>query len=284
MYVPQPIAVHTVLDRQNFRKGQCKPYKNIVLYNAPNFVMPNILLKRAVSGASAVATLVDLDDNDIYTLTIPSQVNWPLDEEGEYECCVLGAGNWAGSSSLMTGGLYYLRIEAGTETYYTDEFQIQDSSGGFPIDCDGETVVKVTWVLDGTCIVSGKTSANEAEPIHGYPKTPLAFTLFWKANISQPEWEVSVEEGQPDAHGQSFAIRRSMSKRWALSGVPVSEGVVDALTSAALSDTVAVSFPDGNEFIGCKDIQTDVAWNGSGCSASARFIFTTQYLTKQGCC
>lgn len=271
------------MERQNFRKGNCKPYDNIVLYNAPNFVMPAVIIKQAVSGATATATLVDLDDNDVWAVTLPSQVIWPLDDEGEFEALVISAGNWVGAASLMTGTRYYFRIDAGIYTYYTDEIYLEQKDGDFPIACDDATFVKIYWVLDGSCILSGTTTANPSEPVHGYPQTPIIFTAYWKANLSQPEWEAEVED-EPDAHGQPVITRRSLQKKWTLEGVPVSEGFADALTLCALSDTVAVSFPDGIAFTGCKDIQTDISWNNGGCSASLKFKFKTDYFVKQGCC
>lgn len=283
MYIPQPIAIHTSMERQNFRKGECKPFDNLVLYSAPNIVMPAVVIKRAVSGATATATLVDLNDNDIWAVTLPSQTSWPLDDEGEFEALVISAGNWVGAASLMTGTRYYFRIEAGTFTYYTDEIYLEQNNSGFPLQCDGQTIVKIYWVLDGTCIVAGKTTANDAEPVHGYPKTPLIFSVFWKANLSQPEWETEVVD-EPDAHGQPVVKKRSLKKVWTVEGVPVSEGFADALAISALSDTVAVAFPDGIAFTGCRDIRTDVSWNNGGCSASLKFKFTTDYFVKLGCC
>lgn len=282
MYTPQPIAVHTNLARQNFRRGDCSPYDNVVRYTAPNFIMPNVFIARLTVGGTATVEVFDLDDNSLTTLTPASQTIYALDDEGEWEMLVLGAGNWAGAVSLMAERRCYLAIDDGSTTYYTDEIQIDTNTSGFPPDC-GENWIKVSWVLNGSCMVSGKTSANEAEPIHPYPLTDLTSYIFWKANVSRPEWEFE-EKVEPDAHGVNVPETKRLVKRWSAEGVPVSESVSDALTVAALSDAVTIEFRDGTAFTGIMDIQTDVAWEAGGCKAVVKFNFSTNYLVKQGCC
>lgn len=281
-YTPQAMAVYSNTQRQNFRRGNCGPYANPILYTAPNFAMPNIQIKRLASASGVTVTLVDLDDNDITTLTPTSVVDWPLDALGEYEMVLLGTGNWAGAVSVQTERFYYLRIESGSFTYYTDEFYLDDNVDGFPPDC-GENWVKVAWVTDGTCIVSGKTGANSAEPVHAYAKTPVYQSFFWKANVSRPEWEFD-EEGEPDAHGVFVPETRRLVKRWTLEGVPISETLADALTTASLSDATGIQFTDGEGFTPIRDARTDISWENGGCLATVKFTFTTDYLVKQGCC
>ena len=283
MYTPQPIAVHTNLNRQNFRRGDCAAYDNPLLRVAPNFLFPNIMVKRLTSGEAPTVKLYRLTDAFISTLTPASVTNYALDTEGEYEMMVLGAGNWTGIvPSDIIGTQCYLLIETTSQDYYTDEFLVMDGASGFPPDC-GENWAKISWVLNGTCIVSGKTATNEAVPISGYPLTDLTNFVYWKANTSRPEWEFE-EKGEPDAHGVNVPETRRLVKRWSAEGVPVSESVSDALTVAALSDTVTIDFPDGTVYDGVKDIQTDISWEQGGCSAIVKFNFSTDYFVKQGCC
>jgi hypothetical protein len=280
-YTPQVIAVHGVLERQNFRRGDCSSYSNPVLYIAPDFIMPTIMIKRLTTGAAPTVTLVDLYDTDIFELTPDSVVNWPLDDLGEYEMMVL-SGSFAGTLSLQDGGKYYLRIEAGAFVYYTDEFILSYDDGGFPIGC-GENWTKITWVINGSCIVSGKTDENEAEPVHGYPITPISQFFFWNANLSRPEWEYEVK-GEDDAHGVQKVETQKLVKRWNLEGVPITESLYDAITTASLADLVAIEFVDGTVLAGVKDILTEVVWEGGGCLASVKATFSTDYFVKQGCC
>jgi hypothetical protein len=282
-YTPQPLAIHSLMERQNFRRGACTAYENVILYDAPNFKMPNVVIKREVSGVAPVVYLVDLEDNDITTLTPTSAVNWPLDTEEEFEALLLGTGSWAGAVSVQIETKYYLRIECGAEVYYSDEFLLDDDIDGFPPDC-GENWAKFTWTLDGTCIVSGRTTANPGEAVHAYPQTPFAFFTYWKANISRPEWDQEDFVAEPDAHGIEVRDGVRLIKRWTLEGVPVSESIADALTTSTLSDLVWIQFRDGDVLSGIKDIKTDISWENGGCDAVATVTFSTDYFVKQGCC
>lgn len=279
---PQPIAVHSGMAFQNFRKGECGPYKNPVLYSAPNFAFTNIVIRRAVTGASATVTLVDLDDNDVTTLTPTSAVSWPLDSEGEMEMLVLGTGSWAGAASVMTDTYYYLRIESGVFEYYTDEFYAMPADSGFPENCGENVWAKLTYTLNGTKIVSGTTTANPAIPVYGFAQTTLSFFVFLNASLSQPEW-AQDETGEEDAHGQVVVDRMSLAKRWRLEGIPVSEAIVDTLTVSALSDLAFINFSDGNSVSPIKRIITQPTWREGGCNADVKYNFETIYFVKQGC-
>lgn len=282
-YTPQEIAVHSVMDRQNFRRGLCSAYDNPVLRLAPNFIFPTIMVKRLTTGDAPTVKLYRLTDDFISTLTPASVDNWPLDDLGEFEMMVLNGGNWTGFvPSDIIGTQCYLLIEAGAFTYYTDEFLVMESEDGFPPDC-GETWAKLTFFLDGSCMVSGKCTDNQAIPIHTYPQTPIAHYVFWKANLSRPEW-AQDEEGEEDAHGVLVVDSKRLVKTWVLEGAPVSESVSDAITVAAMADTVALEFSDGTVLTGITDIKTEVGWELGGCLASVKMKFTTDYIVKQGCC
>lgn len=283
MYTPQPIAVHLQQNRQNFRRGNCQPYENVVLYDAPAFMMPSLYIKRLTDGGtSATVTVYDLNDNVLTTLTPTSQTNYSLDDEGEYEMLVLGAGNWAGAISLMSGQKCYLAIDDGSFFYYTDEFSILTEVDSFPPDCDTNWA-KISWVMNGTCVVSDTTTANPAEPVSAYPKVDLTNFVFWESNFSRPEWEFD-EAGENDAHGVFRPDTQRLVKRWTLEGAPVSEGVADALTVSALAKSVSIIFKDGTVFTGIRDIKTDISWEQGGCNAIVKYNFSTDYFVKQGCC
>ncbi len=283
MYTPQPIAIHLQRNRQNFRRGSCQPYQNAVVYDAPNFKMPNLFIKRLTDGStSATVEVYDLDDNLLTTLTPTSQTNYALDNEGEYEMLVLGAGSWPGAISLMNTQKCYLLIDDGSYSYYTDEFVLLYDEDGFPPDCDTNWV-KVSWTVNGSCIASGVTSTNAAEPVHPYPQIDLNCFIYWEGNLSRPEWEFE-EAGDTDAHGVFVPDTRRLAKRWVLEGAPISEGVADALTVSALSDSVTIACRDGTVFDGVRDIKTDISWEQGGCNAIVRYNFSTDYFVKQGCC
>lgn len=282
-YTPQPIAVHTAPKMQNFRRGECGVYANIVLYDAPDFIMPNICIKRAVSGAVPTVVVCDLNDTEITELTPVSATSYPLDDEGEFEMLVLEGGNWPGLVSLMSGQYYYMRIDAGVFSYYTDELIIQYQDGTFPEAC-GETLVKLSWSVNGDCIVSGVTAANPASPVYTYPMgETLDFYLFWRANLSRPEWDYE-EQGEEDAHGVVQKSSQRLEKRWTLEGMPVSERIADAITSCTLGENVTIEMSDGTVFSGITNIKTEIGWNNGGCNATVQMKFTTDYLLKQGCC
>jgi len=283
MYTPQPIAVHLQQNRQNFRRGNCQPYENVVLYDAPAFMMPSLYIKRLTDGGtSATVTVYDLNDNVLTTLTPTSQTNYSLDDEGEYEMLVLGAGNWAGAISLMSGQKCYLAIDDGSFFYYTDEFSILTEVDSFPPDCDTNWA-KISWTMNGTCVVSDTTTANPAEPVSAYPKVDLTNFVFWESNFSRPEWEFD-EAGENDAHGVFRPDTQRLVKRWTLEGAPVSEGVADALTVSALAKSVSIIFKNGTVFTGIRDIKTDISWEQGGCNAIVKYNFSTDYFVKQGCC
>lgn len=280
--IPQPIAVHNGTAFQNFRKGECGAYKNPVLYTAPNFAMPNVMIRRATDGTSATITLVDLDDNDVTTVTPAGQSISSLDTELENEVLVLGAGNWAGAASVISDKYYYFRIESGAFTYYTDEFFAMAGDSGFPENCGEDVWAKVTYTLNGSNIYAGTTTANPAAPVNAFPTGDKTFFLFWNANLSRPEW-AQDETGEPDAHGQIVTDRVSLSKKWVLEGVPVSEGVSDALMISVLNKTATISFSDGVSMAGIKRIAPQIDWQQGGCLADVKYQFETAYYVKQGC-
>ena len=283
MYTPQPIAVHLQQNRQNFRRGNCKPYENVVLYDAPNFIMPNIYIKRLTDGGtSATVTVYDLNDTILTTVTPISQDNYPLDDEGEYEMLVLSGGDWVGAISLMSGQKCYFEIDDGSYFYYTDEFTILYDVDSFPPDCDTNWV-KVFWEMNGSCVVSGTTTTDPAIPVSAYPKVDLPNFVFWESNLSRPEWEFD-EAGENDAHGVFVPDTQRLVKRWTLEGAPVSESVADALTVSALAGSVSIIFKDGTVFTGIRDIKTDISWEQGGCNAIVKYNFSTDYFVKQGCC
>lgn len=282
-YVPQSIAVHTNRERQNFRRGECGAYGNPVLRDAPNFDMPNFFVKRLTSGEAPTVKLYRLTDDFISTLTPASVVDYPLDSTGEYEMMVIEGGNWTGLvPSDIIGTYCYLIFETASQNYYTDEFLVMANDDGFPTDC-GANWVKLSWKLNGSCIVSGKTSTNQAEPVHGYPETDYWHRVYWAANLSRPEWEYD-EKGEEDAHGVLDIDTRKLVKRWTLEGEPLTESLYDAITTAALADEITIEYSDGTVFENVRDIRTEVAWEGGGCRASVSMKFSTDYFVKQGCC
>lgn len=282
-YTPQVLGIHTNIARQNFRRGSCSPYPNPLLLDSPNVAFPPVLIKRFTSGAAATVLLYRTNGTFVCSMTPASETNYALDGEGEYEMLVLGGGDWAGfAPALNVGTMCYLQIDSGGNTYYTDEFLLEENTDGFPPDC-GENWAYLTWSLGGACIFSDTVTANAAEPVSAYPITPTVHTLHWQANLSRPEWEYD-ESGEPDAHGTVVVDTKRLAKRWVLEGVPVTETIADALTAAALSDAVSISFRDGTVFQDITDIRVEVEWEQGGCAAIVKMKFTTDYLVKQGCC
>lgn len=279
-YVPQPIACYGAMELQGFRKGECGAYQNRVLVNSATMKFTNVMLKRLTDGSTATVTVVDLDDNDITTVTPASQTNYSLDAGvDDYEMLVLNAGNWTALLSINPGD-YYLRIEAGVNTWYTDSIYFEQvGTNPFPLCSDG--FVKVSWT-DGRCIVAG-VSTDGVTPVLAYPDHEHTFFLFLQANLSNPEW-LYGEEGETDAYGVFTPKSRRTSKRWKLEGYPVSESVIDALTSASLFSNVTIEFPSLPAFTGITEIKVTPSWQNGGCYALFEFSFTTDYLLKQGCC
>ena len=78
--------------------------------------------------------------------------------------------------------------------------------------------------------------------------------------------------------------KRSLAKKWALEGFPVSESMVDALRASALFETVTIAFPNSAGFTNLREIEIEHTWLQGGCFAQYKYIFTTEFLLKQGCC
>lgn len=270
------------MEFQHFRKGECGPYKNPVIYSAPNLAMTTIMARRDFDTGTATVTLVDLDDNDITTITPTAVASYPLDDESENYCLVLSPGNWAGAASVPTDTYYYLRIESGVEEYYTDEFFLMAGSGGFPEVCEGELWAKLTYTIDGSNIYSGYTAANPASAVSAFPQTPFAFYAYIDAAIYQPEWSIETE-GEPDGHGQTVATRTTLKKRHRLGGALVSDSIIDALNVSALSSLTFIQFSDGTSLSGIKNISVEANWQQGGCLADFSYLFETDYFVKQGC-
>jgi len=278
-YVPQSIPSYTAMEMQGFRKGNCKPYENRVLVNANSYAMPMVMFKRLTSGAVCTVTLVTILDVDLYTMTTTTRADFDLDDPiSAYEMSVFPAGAWSSLGSPAPGN-YYLRIEDGTETHYTEAFYIEQTSEAFPQCSDGW--VKLTWT-DGRCIVAD-TSTDGVTPVLAYPDAEQSFFLFLRASLSNPEWETD-EVGDADASGVFVANQKRASKRWRLEGYPVSEAVIDALQSSALFETVTIEFPTLPAFTGVRDIKVVPKWEVGGCYATFEYSFSTDYLLKQGCC
>ncbi len=279
---PQPIAVHKGLEFQNFRRGECGPYKNPVIYSAPNAAMTTIMIRRTVDVGTATVTLVNLDDVDVTTFTPTSVTSYALDTEGENYALVLAGGSWTGAASVTTDTYYYLRIESGSEEYYTDEFYFMPGSGGYPEICQGEIWAKLTYSINGANIYSGFTSANPAIPVHGFPDTVLTFFMYLDAVIYQPSWE-QEEVGEENSHGIVVQDRLTLAKKWRLGGKPVSESIYDALNISAISALAFIQFSDGTSLSSLKKINVEADWNDGGCTANIGYIFETSYFIKQGC-
>jgi hypothetical protein len=280
--LPQPIAVHRSLEFQHFRKGECGPYKNPVLYSSPNIAMTSIMAKRDFDTGTATVTLVDLEDNDITTFTPTSVTSYPLDDEGEYYCLVLGAGNWVGAVSVSDDTYYYFRIESGAEEYYTDEFYLMPGVDNFPEVCNDEVWAKLSYTLDGSNVYTGFTTANPASAVHAFPQTPITFYMFLDSALYQPEWEQETE-GEPNGHGQTVVSRTTLKKRWRLGGVPVSDSIIDALNISALATSANLQLPNGATITIDKNISVEANWQQGGCFADYSYLFENNYFVKQGC-
>ena len=278
-YTPQPIPVYTAKEMQQFRKGNCQPYENRILVNGNTWKMPNVMLKRETDGVAVTATLVTLEDADAITFTIPSQTDWPLDDPlGDYEMRVLNAGNWTTGTSQSEQN-YYIRFEAGANTWYSESIYVEQTSATFPQCSDGW--VKLTWT-DGRCIVSGY-STDGTTPVLAYPDNAHSFFIYLRASLSRPDWDYE-EEGDKDAFGVFNADHKRQAKRWKLEGYPVNEAVIDALVSSTLFESVSIAFPSMPGFADIKDIKVLPKWEVGGCFATFEYSFTTDFLLKQGCC
>lgn len=279
-YVPQPIGVYSAMELQGFRKGNCAPYENRVLCNGDLCKFTNVMVKRLTVGGTATVTIVTLDDEDVFDIVPPSQNIYSLDAPVDaYEMLVLNAGNWESAGSINPGN-YYLRIDDGSNTYYTDAIYFEQSgTAEFPQCSDGW--VKMTW-MDGRCI-SADTSTDGVTPVMAYPDLSHSFFIFLEANLSQPEW-ATEEQGSTDAAGVFIPTSRRLAKRWKLEGYPVSESVIDALQSSALFEDITIEFPSMPAFSAIRDIKIAPTWEQGGCFARYEYTFTTDYLLKQGCC
>ncbi len=279
-YTFQPIAVYTAQEMQGFRKGNCSPYENRVLANGSGYKFTNIMLKRLTTGGTATVKLYTLDDVEAATLTPPGQTNYTLDDGVDaYEMLVLHAGNWTALVSL-NDGFYYLEIQSGSNTWYSDAIYIEQNGGeAFPL-CGGDWV-KVTWT-DGRYI-QADVSTDGVTPVMAYPDASHTFFTFLLANLSQPDWAYE-QEGEEDAAKVFVPSKRSLAKKWALEGFPVSESMVDALRASALFETVAIDFPNSSGFTNLREIEIEHTWLQGGCFAQYKYIFTTEFLLKQGCC
>lgn len=279
-YTFQPIAVYTAQEMQGFRKGNCSPYENRVLANGSGYKFTNIMLKRLTTGGTATVKLFTLDDVEAATLTPPGQTNYTLDDGVDaYEMLVLHAGNWTALVSL-NDGFYYLEIQSGSNTWYTDAIYIEQNGGeAFP-QCGGDWV-KVTWT-DGRCI-QADVSTDGVTPVMAYPDASHTFFTFLLANLSQPDWAYE-QEGEEDAAKVFVPSKRSLAKKWALEGFPVSESMVDALRASALFETVAIDFPNSSGFTNLREVEIESTSLQGGCFFQYKYIFTTEFLLKQGCC
>ena len=279
-YTFQPIAVYTAQEMQGFRKGNCSPYENRVLANGSGYKFTNIMLKRLTTGGTATVKLYTLDDVEAATLTPPGQTNYTLDDGVDaYEMLVLHAGNWTALVSL-NDGFYYLEIQSGSNTWYSDAIYIEQNGGeAFPL-CGGDWV-KVTWT-DGRCI-QADVSTDGVTPVMAYPDASHTFFTFLPANLSQPDWAYE-QEGEEDAAKVFVPSKRSLAKKWALEGFPVSESMVDALRASALFETVAIDFPNSSGFTNLREVEIESTSLQGGCFFQYKYIFTTEFLLKQGCC
>lgn len=282
MTLPQPLAVHTGMEFQHFRKGECGPFKLPFLYNSPNIAMTSLMVRRDFDTATATVTLVDLDDQDVTTFTPTAVTSYELDDESENYCLVLSPGNWAGAASVQTDKFYYFRIESGTGEYFTDEFFLMSAVDGFPESCEDELWARLTYTINGANIYSGFTATNPASPVKAFPASPFAFFMYLDATLFQPEWVQEVE-GEPDGHGQTVVDRVTLKKRWRMGGRPVSDSIIDALNVTALSSLTYVEFSDGTTLTPLKSPTVEANWQDGGCLADFGYIFETDYFVKQGC-
>ena len=276
-YVPQPIPCYEAQEMQSFRRGNCQPYEARYLTTANAIAMTNVMIRRPKSGAAVDVYIVDINDNDLGLVTVPSKTNHDLDTEGEYEMLTLNAGNWTLLFS-PSGGLYYFRIETDS-TYFSEAVYLEPGADGWPTCSDD--FAKLTWT-DGRCIVSAKTSDNTHDVLT-YPDLSHTFFMYLRGNVAQPEWEIE-EQGGNDANGVFIADSRRLAKRWKFTGHPINEAAVDALQASALFETVTIEFQTAQAFTGVRDIKVNPQWEQGGCFARYEYSFTSDYLLKRNCC
>ena len=282
---PQPIPFHAGQRSQNFRKGDCGPYQNPVIYAAPNLKMPVILMRRPGGGDSTItAELRTLEDDTVATLTATTATIEAMDTEGENEALVFPAGDWVGSVSVPVSAFYYIYIDTGSEEWYSDEiYLMDDDANGYPEPCEDQLWVRLKYTIDGTKIYSGSTVANPSVPVNAFPLEPLNFFIYLDAVLHQPEWELEETGDTPNRFGFEPELRKSLVRSWRMGGKPVSEGVIDCLTIVSMGKDIELEFSDLSEIVGAKKTRVEPEWQQGGCRAGYSFFFQTDFFVKQGC-
>lgn len=289
-FVPQPIAFYRELysgDRQyqNYRLNQCKSdlstWRLVVVAQGPGLFpdsprlrVPTFQIKRDIALGDAVTDfkLVNIEgiilDTDLALtgFSIADLNSTPTLDSIIYDGSILTP-----DISGLPYGHYYLTVTDGTNTWYSEVFELEGESTidpTFPASCGTLGNARLEW-SNPQCIIS-ETIYNDAP----------SFQLILPVDLGQPDYKYKPDT-QDDGQGGVVNLFQRIDKRWRFF-IVAPEYIADALTSVQMMSSVSLNFESG-DFIICRDVEVEVDWT-TPCFAKISFTFSADFLSKTACC
>lgn len=241
--------------------------------DSPRLRIPPFQIKRAVSLGSAVTSfkLVNLATGTQITLSVSGFIVEDLNDTPTRDAIIYGGNVLTPDVAGLPIGRYYLTVSDGTNTWYSEVFELDDESSvdpTFPATCGDLPWMALEYSNSG-CIIS--------ETIHN---NAPSFKFLIAASLGQPSYDYKPETKE-DGQGGTVKLFHRLEKRWQFF-VLAPEYVADALAAVQMMSAVTITFLYGDA-IQCKDVEVDVSWE-TPCLAKITFSFTADILSKTSCC
>lgn len=282
-YLLQPLGLVPSLEQRAYQHGYCKPEQGQFVQYAPGFgdetinmaaKVPTFAVRGDIGTLTAGTITVRRSSNGASIGTLPSG-GWSsvlTFDDPTVEMLVYNSAytflNFSASTAAFNEPLY-LEIDAGAETWYSEDFVVANSNAeDFPecvIDEKGEWV-QVT--LSATCDLDNGFKG-------GNSYNTMLFT-----NLGRPEYG-SFPEVKEGGNGGEKRLYNRVEKRYVLA-VYAPEYFADAAAFWQLFKEITLTFADGSSLVG-SNIITTVEWS-TNCHAQISVAFTTELFTQTACC
>jgi hypothetical protein len=252
-----PLRFYDDLDKQD----RFKPYVTKAWYQYTDAThLPEFQLKVASAVTSCTVKLVDIQTGTETTITQGS--DFYLQAFTSYKYFIYD--RTASLSTIPEGG-YYLKITAGSETFYSEIFWVTDIIG------------KTTLVYYNTNDIGGIDYSNGTNP-------QFKITFIFDGSIAKPEYVIE-EEGVEDGDGNVLILFQRRVKKYKM-WFYAPEYIADAMSLVPLHDNVTLTTYYG-ETAGntgqIYDFNITVDWLDSKGLAKITCDFRDQPVIKTNC-
>lgn len=256
--------------------GDYTTFKYALPHDGTNYLIPQMLVKRAAGGAAIAAfALYKIDGTaaQLY-LSIPTNTISNLDDTPVYEAVLFDHQRHSATGTSI-GTPYYFVFNDGANHWYSEVFEFfhSDTISGvapqltLPAKCSDVEWIQLLWSNPG-CVLS-----------ETYPAA-AALVLNLQATLGRPSYKYSPET-EDDGQGGLITTFQRMDKRWEFFVVGP-EYLADTITSIQMFSEVGIVFQYGDT-VECSDVEVETEWITNG-FCKITFRFTSTFLKRTACC